>query len=172
MSIHEVLERLGAAGAPVVPEPSIASEIDPEDLPREERVDLAMSLELAFDGGELEQFVPLAVGVDGSAWTSAVLVFMVHRTNGWTADASIGLRVESIALDPSDPSEIFLGDVVASATYGTSVPSPRPPYLEVVPLTPPWPGLLQVRLVFVQSTPATESQRATVSAYLIGRLGG
>lgn len=172
MNIHEALERIGAAGAPVVPEPPTASEVDPEDLPRAERIDLAISLELAFDGGEIEQFVPLAVGVDCSAWTSAVLVLMVHRTNVWTAEASLSLRVESIALDPSDPSQIFLGDVVASATYGTSVPSPPPPYLELVPLARPWPGLLQVRLMFVQSTPATDSQRATISAFLIGRLGG
>ena len=101
MNVQELVERLKAQElasleAVELEAQAAEQEVDEEDIPREERVEIASSLDLAFDGrlGSF-QTVPLAVGVDASAWTSAVLVLLVHRTDGMADGSELRVSVQS-----------------------------------------------------------------------------
>ena len=176
MNVQELVERLKAQElasleAVELEAQAAEQEVDEEDIPREERVEIASGLELAFDGrlGSF-QTVPLAVGVDASAWTSAVLVLLVHRTDGMADGSELRVSVQSIVLDPMEPSEIFQSARVAQAIWTRDA---RPPGLETSPLTPPLGDQLQVTLEYSQGLIAESAfpELATISVYLIGRLG-
>jgi hypothetical protein len=175
MNTHELVERLkaqelAASEAEAEAAESAWQEVDPEDVPLEERVEIVRSLELSFDGQlDSVQSLPLAVGVDASLWTSAVLVLLVHRAKNLAVEAGLKVSVESVELDPDQPSQVFVGNEVALASYGAREPVP---HLQVSPFIAPWGHQLRVLLQLLQRNPeSAEAQTVTISVYLIGRLG-
>ena len=145
--------------------------IDPADLPLEEHVEVVRMQSFAFDGrlGELQEW-PVAVGIDTATWASAVLVVIVHQINAWASDATLDVAVDTIALDPQDPKQVFAGTTVASVALSTSTPAGTS---HLASFAPPWGNQIRVVLRPLQrAVEATGEQRCTLTIRLLGRRQG
>ena len=114
------------------------------------------------------QSIPLAVGIDSSAWVSGVLLVRVHAKSTWAAAPLATVLVENIMIVPEEPDVVFSGATalasadLALATVGS---------LTVVPLTAGSIGaMLRVRINY-QSTATGQTVPNTIAigVDLVGR---
>ncbi len=114
------------------------------------------------------QDIPLAVGIDSSAWVSGVLVVRIMAKNSWSGTTpALVVRVDNIMLAPEEPDVIYAASAaVASVTIdgGTAAPS-----LLIANLAAPIGPMLRVRMNY--SVAAVQSGQNTISLGidLVGR---
>jgi hypothetical protein len=145
--------------------------VDPLDLPLEERVEVVRMQSFSFDTRSAQsQDWPIAVGIDATTWSAAVLVVLVHQINAWASDTQLDVIVDSIALDPDDPKHVIGGPTIASVAL---TPSTLAGTSQVASFAPPWGNQLRVALrPFQRSIEATSEQRCTLTIVLVGRRQG
>lgn len=143
--------------------------------PREDLIPIARRLELSFDGGTTEQIVPLATGVDVSAWARGAMLFILHAKTAWTGGAGptsaiVDFVAESVSLDPEAPELPFVDTFRTVAVSPTITAATAAPLHTVADFNGPYGPALRVRARFRQGiTPASAPQTLTVSLYFLGR---
>lgn len=124
----------------------------------------------SFDGraSGTTQDVPLAVGIDSSAWVSGALIVRIHARNTWTGTTTLSALVENIMLAPEEPDVVF---AVTSSTVASStvLGSTTPPGLIVVAFTPPIGPMLRVRLNYAVSVAQSAANTISLAVDLVGR---
>jgi len=111
---------------------------------------------------------PIAVGIDATAWSAAVLVVLVHQINTWGEDTQLEVAVNTVDLDPDDPKQLFSAATVASVIVRANT---QPGTSLVASFAPPWGNQLRVALRPFQ-VEATTEHRCTLTILLLGRRQG
>ncbi|MBL8744113.1 MAG: hypothetical protein JNK04_23560, partial [Myxococcales bacterium] len=133
-------------------------------------VPIIAKTDFSFDGrsGGTTQDIPLAVGIDSSAWVSGALIVRIHARNTWTGTATLSALVENIMLVPEEPDVVFAltSPVVASSS---ALGSTTPPGLLVVAFAPPIGPMLRVRLNYSVSVAQSAANTISIGVDLVGR---
>ncbi len=117
------------------------------------------------------QEIPIATGIDSSAWVSGAVVAKLHAKNAWAnTTTKLIVQVKNIMLVPEEPDIVYVSSAtpVASAEFvqGTD----NAPALKVVAFTGVIGPMLQVILRWEQgSTAGGAAQTASISVDLVGR---
>lgn len=125
-----------------------------------------------FDGrASTSQYIPVAVGIDASAWVSGVLMVRMHAKNSWGAGTKVQVVVDNILIVPEEPDVIFapsatLASPVAMAEFVEA--TDFAPALKVTALNAPIGSMLRVHVRWVQSTAGT-AQTVSLGIDLVGR---
>ena len=133
-----------------------------------EIVSVARHLDLSFDGKAFsEQLVPLATGIDGSPWVSAVLSVMIHSLNLWaTSDTRLRIEVHAVELSPDEPDVVFEGPPLGQVEICGDQTGPGL-FSAALATTA---AHVRVRARWIQAdTEGAGPQTATISVQLIGR---
>lgn len=119
-----------------------------------------------FDGKTGQsQTIPLAVGIDASAWVSGALIVRVHaRATSWSS-ATLAVNVENILLVPEEPDVVFAAS--AAVASATNIQSLSAGGLSVVAFSAPIGPMLRVRIV--QANSANENNSISIGVDLVGR---
>jgi hypothetical protein len=132
-------------------------------------VPIIAKTDFSFDGraGGTTQDIPLAVGIDSSAWVSGVLVVRIHARNTWTGTATLSALVENIMLAPEEPDVIFAAStpVASSTALGTTTP----PGLILQAFAAPIGPMLRVRLNYVVTVAQSAANTISLGIDLLGR---
>ena len=115
------------------------------------------------------QDIPLAVGVDSSAWVSGVLCVRIHARGTWTGTSVLTVLVENIMLVPEEPDVIFAGSQVAtSGTINGSTPTTVPGLIVAAFSTPIGP-MLRVKLTYSCTVAQSAANTISLGIDLVGR---
>jgi hypothetical protein len=139
-------------------------------------VNVIPKTDFSFDGRAAtppaaDQDVPIAVGIDSSAWVSGVILVRVHSKNLWSTTASLSILVQNIMIVPEEPDVVFasttnLVSTAISITNGTVATAPA---LFVSSLATMG-AQLRVLVRFSQGlTPAGAAQTIAIGVDLVGR---
>ena len=136
-------------------------------------VNVIPKTDFSFDGrapGGTDQDVPIAVGIDSSAWVSGVILVRVHSKNLWSGTASLSVLVQNIMIVPEEPDVVFVSttNLVSSAISITNLTVPAAPALFVSALATMGPQL-RVLVRFAQGATAGTAQTIAIGVDLVGR---
>jgi hypothetical protein len=126
--------------------------------------------DFSFDGRiNTDQDVPIAVGIDSSAWVSGVILVRVHSRGGtWPTGASLNVLVQNIMLVPEEPDLVFINTTSLLTTAIAITNSTNAGALFVSSLTTMGPQL-RVLLRFSQGPNAGAAQTISIGVDLVGR---
>lgn len=117
------------------------------------------------------QEIPVATGIDSSAWVSGALVTKLHAKNTWAnTSTKLIVQVKNIMLVPEEPDIVYVSSAspVASAEFVHC--TDNAPALKVVAFTGVIGPMLQVILRWEQGSSAgAGAQTASISIDLVGR---
>jgi len=112
------------------------------------------------------QLVPLAVGIDSSAWVSGALLVRVHAKSSWTGTIVASVVVENIMLVPEEPDVVF---AATTALASADLVAAGVGSLTVAPFTAGNVGaMLRVRISY-QTTVAASLNTIAIGVDLVGR---
>ncbi|MBL9021982.1 MAG: hypothetical protein JNL21_07260 [Myxococcales bacterium] len=117
------------------------------------------------------QEIPVATGVDSSAWVSGVLLAKLHAKNAWAnTSTKLIVQVKNIMLVPEEPDVVYVSSATPVASVEFVQGTDNAPALKLAQFTGPIGPMLQVILRWEQgSTAAGAAQTASVSVDLVGR---
>ncbi len=131
--------------------------------------------DFSFDGRaatppNADQDVPIAVGIDSSAWVSGVILVRVHSRGSWPSNtASLSVVVQNMMLVPEEPDVVFFSTTNLVSTPITITNSTTAPALFVSSLATMGPQL-RVLVRFSQGTTGvTAAQNIAIGVDLVGR---
>lgn len=114
------------------------------------------------------QDIPLAVGIDSSAWVSGVLLVRVHAKATWSGTTNLAVLVENIQIVPEEPDVIFAvsGAPVATVNIvsGTLAQS-----LNVAAFGAPIGNMLRVRISYTCTVAQASANTVSLGVDLVGR---
>ncbi len=114
------------------------------------------------------QDIPIATGVDSSAWVSAVLVVRIHARNAWTGTTpTLTVFADNILLIPEEPDVIFAG--TSPASIAITGASPTAAGLLLAQFSTPIGPELRVRLNYTVAANQTSANTISLGIDLVGR---
>jgi hypothetical protein len=130
-------------------------------------VNVIPKTDFSFDGRSTSiQLVPLAVGIDSSAWVSGALLVRVHAKSSWTGTIVASVVVENIMLVPEEPDVVF---AATTALASADLVAAGVGSLTVAPFTAGNVGaMLRVRISY-QTTVAASLNTIAIGVDLVGR---
>ncbi|MBK8937610.1 MAG: hypothetical protein IPM79_08180 [Polyangiaceae bacterium] len=133
-------------------------------------VPILAKTDFSYDGRvNTNQDAPVAVGVDSSAWVSAVLVVRLHAKNSWATSAQVQVLVDNVMIVPEEPDVVF-ASASPIATVSFVQGSDNAPALKLAVLSAPIGPMLRVTVRWVQgTTAATATQTVSLGIDLVGR---
>lgn len=131
-------------------------------------IDIAPRTTYTFSGkANTTQSFPLSAPIRARDWRTGVLVVRLHDSIDLTATAIVSVLVQSLALSSDEPSELFVGDTIASVQLTSADVAPGLFNAALaIPITPYVRATLQLQQ---GTTEATSHQSITLSVRIGGR---
>jgi len=128
--------------------------------------------EYAFAGvSGTPQEIPVATGIDTSAYVSGVLAVRVHAKTAWPTGSTLDVWVQNVMLTPEEPDVLFLSSTNLIAATPIAIPAAAvttPPLYYVSPIVGMGP-MVRVLLRFNQGSTAVPPQTIQLGIDLVGR---